>query len=60
MKASLCASWARPVAAIVYHLGGIRLALLAGVLIAFIAITVDRLINAWVRKRKAEIGADAI
>ena len=32
----------------------------AGVCVAFIAITVDRLINAWVRKRKAEIGADAI
>ncbi|MBT4845454.1 MAG: hypothetical protein HON92_08440 [Planctomycetaceae bacterium] len=49
--------WLRQLA---IHLGGIRLALLAGVLIAFIAITVDRLINAWVRKRKAEIWADAI
>ena len=32
--------------------------LTAGICVAFIAITVDRLINAWVQKRKAELGVD--
>lgn len=31
----------------------------AGICVAFIAITVDRLINAWVKKRKSELGVDA-
>ena len=31
----------------------------AGICVAFIAITADRLINAWVLKRKSELGLDA-
>ena len=31
----------------------------AGICVAFIAITVDRLINAWVQKRKSELGLSA-
>ncbi len=31
----------------------------AGICVAFIAITADRLINAWVRKRKQELGLEA-
>jgi glycine betaine/proline transport system permease protein len=31
----------------------------AGICVAFIAITADRLINAWARKRKSELGLDA-
>jgi len=31
----------------------------AGICVAFIAITVDRLINAWAQRRKAELGLDA-
>ena len=31
----------------------------AGICVAFIAIAVDRLINAWAQRRKAELGFDA-
>ena len=31
----------------------------AGICVAFIAITADRLINAWTQKRKSELGLDA-
>jgi hypothetical protein len=31
----------------------------AGICVAFIAITADRLINAWVQQRKSKLGLDA-